>query len=99
LVGIPLGAIIKKGGFGISIVMGIIIFVSYYILSMLGKNAAEEGAISPYLGAWFATSVLLPLGLYLTYKAHNDSEFAKISNLIEVIKSAINKKYKKQKSS
>jgi len=86
LVGIPLGAIIKKGGFGISIVLGVIIFVTYYILSMLGKNAAEEGAIPPYLGAWFATSILLPLGLFLTYKAHNDGEFIQINTIIEHIK-------------
>jgi len=92
LVGIPLGAIIKKGGFGISIVLGIIIFVTYYILSMLGKNAAEEGAIPPYLGAWFATAVLLPLGLFLSYKAHNDSEFVKLSNLVDLIKQKIKRK-------
>ena len=92
LVGIPLGAIIKKGGFGISIVLGIIIFVTYYILSMLGKNAAEEGAIPPYLGAWFATAILLPLGLFLSYKAHNDSEFVKLSNLVDLIKQKIKRK-------
>ncbi len=86
LVGIPLGAIIKKGGFGISIVLGVIIFVMYYILSMLGKNAAEEGAIPPYLGAWFATALLLPLGLFLTFKAHQDSEFIQINNWIETVK-------------
>ena len=89
LVGIPLGAIIKKGGFGISIVFGIVIFVTYYILSMLGKNAAEEGAVPPYLGAWFAVVVLLPLGIYLTYKAHKDSEFAQISNLVDLMKRKI----------
>ncbi len=92
LVGIPLGAIIKKGGFGVSIVFGVIIFVTYYILSMLGKNAAEEGAIPPYLGAWFATSLLLPLGLYLSYKAHNDGEFTMISNIIEKVKMQFKKK-------
>ena len=90
-VGIPLGAIIKKGGFGISIVLGIVIFITYYILSMLGKNAAEEGAVPPYLGAWFATAVLLPLGIFLTYKAHNDSEFIKLSNLFELIKQKVKK--------
>ena len=97
LVGIPLGAIIKKGGFGISVVLGIVIFVTYYILSMLGKNAAEEGAVQPYLGAWFATFALFPLGLYLTYKAHNDSEFTRISNLFEQVKQSIKKRYNKKK--
>jgi len=86
LVGIPLGAIIRKGGFGISVVFGIIIFVAYYILSMLGKNAAEEGAVPPYLGAWFAVAVLLPLGIYLTYKANNDGEFNWFTNLTNFIK-------------
>ncbi len=94
LVGIPLGAIIKKGGFGVSVVFGVVIFVTYYILSMLGKNAAEEGGIPPYLGAWLATFVLLPLGIYLSYKAHNDGEFVQISNLIEKVKILIN--YKKK---
>ncbi len=93
LVGIPLGAIIKKGGFGISVVLGIVIFVTYYILSMLGKNASEEGAVYPYLGAWFATFVLLPLGIFLTYKAHNDSEFARISNFIELVKQSIKDRF------
>jgi len=86
LVGIPLGAIIKKGGFGISVVFGIIIFVTYYILSMLGKNAAEEGAVPPYLGAWFSVAVLLPLGIYLSYKANNDGEFNWFTNLIDFVK-------------
>jgi len=86
LVGIPLGAIIKKGGFGISVVFGIIIFVTYYILSMLGKNAAEEGAVPAYLGAWFAVAVLLPLGILLSYKANNDGEFGFIDNLISFVK-------------
>jgi lipopolysaccharide export system permease protein len=85
-VGAPLGAIIRKGGFGISVVFGIIIFVTYYILSMLGKNAAEEGAVPPYLGAWFAVAVLLPLGIYLTYKANNDGEFNWFTNLTNFIK-------------
>jgi len=94
LVGIPLGAIIKKGGFGVSVVFGVIIFVTYYILSMLGKNAAEEGGIPPYLGAWLAIFVLLPLGIYLSYKAHNDGEFVQVSNWIEKIKTLVGSKKK-----
>jgi len=92
LIGIPLGAIIKKGGFGISIVFGVSLFITYYILSMLGKNAAEEGAVPPYLGAWFPVVVLLPLGLYLTYKANNDGEFNWLSNTYEKIKRLLPKK-------
>jgi len=92
LVGIPLGAIIKKGGFGISVVFGIVIFIIYYILSMLGKNAAEEGAVPPYLGAWFPVIILLPFGIFLTYKSNNDGEFGYISNLISKIKELLAKR-------
>ena len=91
LVGISLGAIIKKGGFGISIVFGVIVFISYYILNMLGKNAAEEGAIPAYLGAWIPVIVLLPISIYLTYKANNDGEFTFISNLISQLKQKLKK--------
>ena len=94
LIGIPLGAIIKKGGFGISFIFGIVIFVTYYILSMLGKNASEEGAIPPYMGAWLSTVVLLPLGLFLSYKANNDGEFSFISNTVSGIKGYL-KRFKK----
>ena len=96
LVGIPLGAIIKKGGFGISIVFGVVIFITYYILTMLGKNAAEEGAVPPYLGAWFAVILLLPLGMFLTYKANNDREFNWISNTYQYIQKFFSKKKKIQ---
>lgn len=90
-VGIPLGAIIKKGGFGISMVFGIVIFLVYYILSMLGKNAAEEGGIPPYLGAWLSTLVLLPLGIFLTYTANRDYEFISMSTITAFFKSLFQK--------
>jgi lipopolysaccharide export system permease protein len=92
LVGVPLGTIIKKGGFGISVVFGIVIFITYYILTMIGKNAAEEGAIPAFSGAWLSTAVLLPLGLFLAYKANNDGEFTWFSNSVAFIKDLFVKK-------
>jgi len=92
LVGIPLGTIIKKGGFGISVVFGIVIFITYYILTMLGRNASEEGAIPAFAGAWLSTAVLLPLGLFLAYKANNDGEFTWFSSAMAWIKDLFKKK-------
>ncbi len=98
-VGIPLGAIIKKGGYSYSIVVGIIIFLIYYMLNMFGKNSGEEGKIPPALAPWLSTMVLLPLGIYLTLKANKDGEFKAIRNMIAWINSnVINKILKGNKN-
>jgi len=67
LVGIPLGAMIRKGGFGLPFVLGIAIYAAFYMLSMLGKSMAEEGIIPAWLGAWLPVLVLLPPVLYMIY--------------------------------
>ena len=92
-VGIPLGAIIKKGGYSYSIVVGIVIFLIYYMLNMFGKNSGEEGKIPAALAPWLSTLVLLPLGIYLTVKANKDGEFKAINNLILWIKENLVNKY------
>jgi lipopolysaccharide export system permease protein len=100
LVGVPLGAIIRKGGYSTPIIFGIIIFLIYYIFNMFGKNAAEEAKIPAWIGAWISSIVLLPLGLYLTYKSTNDSEFVLINNITHFIKeNFLNKYFKKKKIS
>ena len=98
-VGIPLGAIIKKGGYSYSIVVGIIIFLIYYMLNMFGKNSGEEGKIPAALAPWLSTLVLLPLGIYLTVKANKDGEFKAIRNVISWIKiNVISKFFKNNKT-
>ncbi len=72
-VGAPLGALIRKGGFGLPIFMSIMFFVIFHVFSMSGEKIAEEGAIPPFLGMWLAIFVLLPMGVFFTYKAMNDS--------------------------
>lgn len=72
-VGAPLGALIRKGGFGMPIFMSILFFVIFHVFSMSGERIAEEGSISPFLGMWMSIFVLLPLGIFLSYKAMNDS--------------------------
>jgi lipopolysaccharide export system permease protein len=74
LIGAPLGSIIRKGGLGAPLVFGIIFFVIFHLLNTFGEKLAKEGVMSPFGGMWMASMVLLPLGIFLTYKALNDSE-------------------------
>ncbi len=72
-VGAPLGAIIRKGGLGLPLVVSVILFVMYHILSTTGFKYAREGVLSPFEGMWLASAVFLPIGIFLTYKATSDS--------------------------
>ena len=73
LVGAPLGAIIRKGGLGMPIVISVIFFVIYYIISISGEKLAKEGTWDSLLGMWISSIILAPIAVYLTYKATNDS--------------------------
>jgi lipopolysaccharide export system permease protein len=68
-IGAPLGSIIRKGGFGVPMLLAIIIFLIYFFITQLSKNLAEESAISAQLGSWLATLIMLPLGILLTRRA------------------------------
>lgn len=72
-IGAPLGSIVRKGGLGMPIVMSVILFIIYYILENVGYKMARDGVWPHWAGMWLSASVLLPLGIFLTYKAMNDS--------------------------
>ena len=72
-IGAPLGAIIRKGGLGMPVVISTLFFVAYYIVSLTGEKLVRESALEAYQGMWLASSILLPLGIYFTYKATYDS--------------------------
>ena len=72
-VGAPLGAIIKKGGLGAPLIFATLFFLLYYILTISGESMIESQMISPFWGMWSSSLILVPLGLFLTYKAANDS--------------------------
>jgi lipopolysaccharide export system permease protein len=74
LIGAPLGSIIRKGGIGAPLVFGIIFFVVFHLLNTMGEKLAKEGVMTPFAGMWMASMVLLPVGIFLTYKAMHDSE-------------------------
>lgn len=73
MIGAPLGAIIRKGGLAMPIVVSVLFFVIYYVVSIAGEKMAKEGSWDAAFGMWFSSIVLTPIAAYLTYKATNDS--------------------------
>ncbi|NJW51363.1 LptF/LptG family permease [Salinimicrobium oceani] len=90
-VGAPLGAIIRKGGMGLPMVIAILMFLTYHFIGIFAKNSAEEGQISPFLGTWLSTLVMLPLGIILTYRATTDQGLFSFSILFEPFKKLLKK--------
>lgn len=74
LIGAPLGAIIRRGGLGTPLIFAIIFFMLFYFSSTAGEKFAKEDTLSPFSGMWLATFILLPMGLFLIYKATRDSQ-------------------------
>lgn len=73
LIGAPLGAIIRRGGLGMPIVVSVLFFVVYYVISMFGEKLAKDGVWTAFQGMWLAVFILTPIAIYLTYKSTNDS--------------------------
>jgi len=71
-IGAPLGAIIRKGGFGMPIVFSIIIFITYHFSTTFGRKIAQDGDIDVFIGSWASSIILTPLAIILTYRATND---------------------------
>jgi len=72
-IGAPLGAIIRKGGLGMPLVISVFLFIFYYIIDNTGIKLARDGRLEVWEGMWLSSAVLLPLGIFFTYKAVNDS--------------------------
>lgn len=72
-IGAPLGAIIRKGGLGLPVVMAVIFFLFYHIIATVSEKSAVQGSLTPVFGMWLAFIILSPLGAFLTYKATVDS--------------------------
>jgi len=90
-VGAPLGAIIRKGGMGLPMVIAILVFLTYHFIGIFAKNSAEEGTLSPVLAAWMSTLIMLPLGIFFTYRATTDQGLLTFSNIIEPFKRFLKK--------
>jgi len=85
-IGAPLGAIIRKGGLGMPVVISVIFFILYYIISITGEKFVREGIMSAFQGMWLSSGLLLPLGIFLTYKAATDSVILNMDTYIEGFK-------------
>lgn len=96
-IGAPLGAIIRKGGLGMPVVVSIIFFLLYYVISITGEKIAREGDITPFEGMWASSFILFPIGLFLTYKASRDSVILNFSSYIAFFKN-LWALYKKKKA-
>lgn len=87
----PLGAFIRKGGIGMPMVVGMLLFLSYYFLGIFIKNASEHEIVNPYFAPWVPTCILLPLGFYLTYRVNKDLPLFPEEGLFKSIKDMCNK--------
>jgi len=85
-VGAPLGALIRKGGIGLPLVMAILLFLTYHFIGIFSKNSSQDGSFSPVLGTWLSTLIMLPLSIFLTQRATNDKGLFEFGNFLEPIK-------------
>jgi len=92
-IGAPLGAIIRKGGIGMPAVVSVFLFIFYYMIDITGYKFARDGVWDPILGGWISSAALLPLGLFLTYKAVNDSAILNSEAYLMFIKKYLYPKY------
>ena len=97
-IGAPLGAIIRKGGLGVSAIISVLFFVAYWVIDITGTKLAKDGAVGPFAGVFFSSYVLLPTGLFLSWKAINDSAIFStdtIKNAFKKLKAKIMGLFKK----
>jgi lipopolysaccharide export system permease protein len=72
-IGAPLGAIIRKGGLGMPVVISILFFLQFWVFSIIGEKLCKDGLLPPEIGMWLGCAIFLPLGIWLTKKATEDS--------------------------
>ncbi len=93
MIGAPLGAIIKKGGLGMPVLISIIFFIIYYMLTISGEKWAKEGIVDPLFGTWFSNLCLIPFGLFFLKQARKDARLFEPDFYIEIWRS-LQKRYK-----
>ena len=80
-IGAPIGALIRKGGLGTPAIISVLFFVAYWVIDISGTKLARDGAVGPFHGVFFSSYILLPTGLFLTWKAINDSSFFNLDSI------------------
>ncbi|MAP56094.1 MAG: permease [Altibacter sp.] len=82
-VGAPLGAIIRKGGMGLPMVVAVLLFLTYHFIGIFAKNSAEDGSMHPFIASWLSTAIMLPLSIWLTYRATTDQGIFDIDSFLQ----------------
>lgn len=96
-IGAPLGAIIRKGGLGLPVVVAIVFFLLYHIIATVSEKSATTGSLTPFFGMWLAIIILSPLGAFLTYKATVDSALFDINYFKQLFLNSL-KKFNRKKA-
>lgn len=96
-IGAPLGAIIRKGGFGMPVIVSILMYILWYIIDTLGTKMATEGISPVWFGKWLSTFILAVLGTVITYQAANDSVLMNTENYMLAIKKVFRSRREKKK--
>lgn len=86
LISAPLGAIIGKGGIGMPLVISVVLFVFFYAINLVGEKIGKEGIVPIWAGMWMSSMILLPIGVFITYKATKDSTVFNFSLIATVSK-------------
>ena len=92
-IGAPLGAIIRKGGLGMPVVISVLFFLLYYMVSITGEKFVRENIMIPIHGMWLSSYILFPLGIFLTYKATTDSTIMNIDTYTNFFKKLFKKQF------
>ena len=89
LIAAPLGAIIKKGGIGMPLVISVVMFVLFYAVNLVGEKIGVSGAVPLWMGMWLSSIVLLPVGLWITYRASQDSHAISLDSFFKLFKNTL----------
>jgi lipopolysaccharide export system permease protein len=96
-IGAPLGSIIRKGGFGLPMILAIAVYVTYFFTNTFGKNLAEESSISSFLGSWISAIIMVPLAILLTRRATKDKGIFNIDSFLQPVTNFFKKIVTKKK--
>ena len=88
-VGAPFGALVRKGGFGVPVIVSFVFYLMYYILTMIGEKGVKIATMSPWFGMWYPIFVILIAGIFLTYLAVNDKSLPSLKPFVNEIEHKI----------
>ena len=96
-IGAPLGALIRKGGIGLPLIIAILIFLTYHFIGLFAKNSAEDSSLDPVFATWLSTLIVLPFSIYLTNRATKDRALFDFDSILIFIKNLFYNRLQKNK--